>query len=30
MRRVFEKYHFSSEAAEDPAELEYLLPLEVP
>jgi acyl-CoA hydrolase/GNAT superfamily N-acetyltransferase len=30
MRRVFEKYHFTSEAAEDPAELEYLLPLEVP
>jgi acyl-CoA hydrolase/GNAT superfamily N-acetyltransferase len=28
MRRVFEKYHFSSEAAEDPAELEYLLPLD--
>jgi acyl-CoA hydrolase/GNAT superfamily N-acetyltransferase len=28
MRRVFEKYHFISEAAEDPAELEYLLPLD--
>jgi RimJ/RimL family protein N-acetyltransferase len=28
MRRVFEKYHFSSEAAEDTAELEYLLPLD--
>ena len=30
MRRVFEKFHFSSEPAEDPAELEYLLPLETP
>jgi acyl-CoA hydrolase/GNAT superfamily N-acetyltransferase len=28
MRRVFEKFHFTSEPAEDPAELEYLLPLE--
>jgi acyl-CoA hydrolase/RimJ/RimL family protein N-acetyltransferase len=28
MRRVFEKFHFTSERAEDPAELEYLLPLE--
>lgn len=30
MRRVFEKYHFSNEPAEDPAELEYLLSLEAP
>ncbi len=28
MRRVFEKFYFTSERAEDPAELEYLLPLE--
>ncbi len=30
MRRVFEKYHFTSEPAEDPSELEYLLSLEAP
>ncbi len=28
MRRVLEKCHFTSERAEDPSELEYLLPLE--
>ncbi|MDT8443815.1 MAG: GNAT family N-acetyltransferase [Desulfuromonadales bacterium] len=28
MRRVFEKYHFTSVPAEDPSELEYLLSLE--
>lgn len=28
MRRVFEKFHFTSKRAEDPAELEYLLSLE--
>jgi acyl-CoA hydrolase/GNAT superfamily N-acetyltransferase len=30
MRRVFEKFHFSSEQAEDPMELDYTLPLEGP
>lgn len=28
MRRVFEKFHFTSERTEDPSELNYLLPLE--
>ncbi len=28
MRRVFEKFSYTSERAEDPSELEYLLPLE--
>ncbi len=28
MRRVFEKFHFSSEQAEDPMELDYILSLE--
>jgi acyl-CoA hydrolase/RimJ/RimL family protein N-acetyltransferase len=28
MRRVFDKFHFTSRRAEDPQELEYLLPLE--
>ena len=30
MRRVFEKFNFTSEPAEDPSELEYLLDLEGP